>query len=917
MTKYYPALIFGLLIGITGCTEKTSEEYIALAEAQIQQNDNATAIIELKNAIGVNPRDARARFLLGDLYAQQGSSAAAEKELTRALDLGYEPNEVLPVLANVYSLQFKHNEIIKLVEDARNLAPEVSTSLLLYKALAHFQLGQPYKAKRAIADANEINADSLYSKLGNAYVDFSNKQIDTSLEKIEQILKERPDFADAHLLKGQLTTAANNTQAAVESYEKYKALLPKTYQSRVLLANAYLKNKQYEEAEKEVDILLQVNPEQPFVNQLKGAIRFQAQDFENAKLHIEKAIHNGSANLPNKIIAGVSSFQLGSHELAYEYLNSIKGQLPAGHPIFKMLAILELKLGNSVDAGETLTSLDGLSEDDIILLSAASAQLMREGNTSQLRTILDKVDTIEFNDPLRIAQKGMLRLSLDDIDGLADLEQALSLDPDQDLVNTALARAYVNNGLYEKALELSQKWIEQKPQEVYGYVLAAISYDNMKKAALAEQMFNKALSFDPNNIAANTYYADKAEAAGDKTLAISFLAKIIGAYPEHTSSLRKHFVLQHELGNDKEAIRPIESAFNRANDKFQFRLLFSQALLTVGKYSECIGVLESVEPDAKLPDAYWVVLGNAYYYNKQREKALNVTETWLSQEPNNKSAYLRLIALQDLFKQFENALETTKSAKLKFSDDPQFTLLTIYFYIVTNDIKAAESVYSGLSDEVRNSVAGQGLRGQIMLEKGDAKSALPKLKAFYEQKTNQRNATLVAKALKELKLYSQAITFLQGHKKYQGESVTNDVQIAELAIVSGNYQLAIDQYLLVLDVEPNNTRALNNLAYILVDQGNYQRALQYAERAAALKPDYQPILDTYGTTLHKSGMFSKAAQVYAKAYSLDKANVELAIRYAEALIAAKEHDKAAQLLSSLQPKDPATQVAIQRLQSEI
>ena len=173
-----------------------------------------------------------------------------------------------------------------------------------------------------------------------------------------------------------------------------------------------------------------------------------------------------------------------------------------------MLAVLELKLGTTSESGLTLTNLDGLTEDDVILFSATSAQLMKDGNTTQIKSILDKVDSIEFSDPLRIAQKGMLRLSLDDIDGLQDLEKALTLDPDQDVANTALARAYIDNELYDKALELSNTWIQQKPEEVYGYILAAISYSKLKKTNQAENMFNEALLIDPNNVAANTYYAD-------------------------------------------------------------------------------------------------------------------------------------------------------------------------------------------------------------------------------------------------------------------------------------------------------------------------------------------------------------------------------------------------------------------------
>jgi putative PEP-CTERM system TPR-repeat lipoprotein len=917
MKKLCLALVCSSFLIISGCSEKTSDEYIALAEASIQQDDIPSAIIELKNAIGVDAQDPRSRFMLGTLYANRGSAAAAEKELIRAFDLGYEPNEVLPVLANAYSLQFKHAEIIKLVEESRNLSPEVSTSLLLYKALAHFQLDETYKAKKAVADANEISADSLYSKLGNAYVDFSNKQIDTSLEKINEILREQPDFADAHLLKGQLTSVSDDKEGSVKSFEQYKKLLPNTYQSRVFLANAYIKNKQFEEAETEIDLLLKVNPEQPFVNQLKGAVRFQAQDFSNAKLYTEKAIQNGLSNVPNKIIAGISAFQLGSYEQAYKYLNSIKGNLPSKHPILRMLAVLELKLGTASDKELLLTSLDGLTEDDVILLSAASAQLMREGKISQQKAILDQVNSIEFSDPLRMAQKGMLRLSLDDIDGLTDLEQALALDPDQETANTALARAYIENELYDKALELSGTWIQQKPEEVYGYILAAVAYSKLDEIVPAEDMFNQALGIDPNNIAANTYYADKAEAEGNKVSAVAFLSKIISTNSDHIASLRKYYVLQRDIGNAEDGLIPIETAFNQAPEKLQFRLLFAQALLTEGKYLKSISVLDKIAPNKMNPDMYWVVLGNAYFFSQQFDNVVSIAESWVSEQPNNRNAYLRLISVLDITKNPSKALSVSKSAQQMFPADQQFGMLVTYFNIATGDLKAAEVSYTRLSEDIRKSVAGQGLMGQILLEKGDSNSALPKLKAFYEQKASQANASLVAKALKELKQYSQAIAFLQDHQVQVGKSISNDIQIAELAIISNDYELAAAQYIAVLKIESDNTRALNNLAYILIEQDNYQKALEYAKRAAELSPEYPAVLDTYATTLFKTGQFNEAVKVFDKVYNFDKNNAEVALRYVEAMLAAKQTTKAEKILSGIKSNDPTIQSQIQRLKSEI
>ena len=915
MTKFYFALVFSVLLIITGCSKKTSEEYIALAETKIQENDIPTAIIESKNAISANPQDPKSRFILGSLYAQRGSSAAAEKELLRASELGYEPNDVLPLLANVYSLQFKNTEIIKLVEGSRNLAPEVTTSLLLYKALAHFQLGEPFKAKKAVADANEISSDSLYSKLGNAYVDFSNKQIDTSLEKINEILKEQPDFADAHLLKGQLTSISKDSEGSVKSFEKYKELLPQTFQSRVFLANAYIKNKQFEEAEKELDVLLKVNPEQPFINQLKGAVRFHAQDFSNAKLFAEKAIQNGSDGVPNKIIAGMSAFRLGSYEQSYNYISSIKDKLLPQDPILKILAVLELKLGITNESGMTLTSLDGLTEDDVILLSATSSLLMRDGKTAQQKSILDKVDSIEFNDPLRIAQKGMLRLSLDDVEGLSDLEQALALEPDQDVANTALAKAYINNELYDKALELSDTWIQQKPDEVYGYVLAAVSYAKLKKTNQAENMFNHALSIDPNNIAANTYYADKAVEVDDKKSALTFISKILRSNPDHLSSLRQYFILQRDLGDSVDGLKPIERAFNQFPQNLQFRLLFAQALFTQSQYVQSIAVLEDVSPGDFIADRYWLLLGNAFYANGQLDKAISVTEKWVSEQANSIIARQRLIALLDIAKNSSKALSTAKLAQQIFPKEEQFGMLVTHFNIATGNIKAAELSFASLSDEIKKSFLGQGLLGQILLEKGDANAALPKLKALFNAIPNVRNRSFVAKALKESGDIKEAIDFLRQNGQLEGGEILATIQIAELAINDKNYFLAIAQYKKILIQDPHNIRALNNLASLLIEQKDYEDAIQYAKSAVDLKPTSPSIMDTYGLALMRAERTLEAMDYFKKALKIVPSSSEIQLHYVEVLVKLNEKPEAKRLLDQLKVTDSITQAEVARIRA--
>ncbi len=65
-----------LLVALSACEDPSAEEFIRRAEAYRQEGNVAASIIELKNALQKEPRNARARFLLGRSYLAVRNFAA-------------------------------------------------------------------------------------------------------------------------------------------------------------------------------------------------------------------------------------------------------------------------------------------------------------------------------------------------------------------------------------------------------------------------------------------------------------------------------------------------------------------------------------------------------------------------------------------------------------------------------------------------------------------------------------------------------------------------------------------------------------------------------------------------------------------------------------------------------------------------
>jgi tetratricopeptide (TPR) repeat protein len=75
----------------------------------------------------------------------------------------------------------------------------------------------------------------------------------------------------------------------------------------------------------------------------------------------------------------------------------------------------------------------------------------------------------------------------------------------------------------------------------------------------------------------------------------------------------------------------------------------------------------------------------------------------------------------------------------------------------------------------------------------------------------------------------------------------------------GNAQAAIEHYRKVLEVEPNNLMALNNLSYHLVnDAKQFDEALKFAQQAKELAPKNPSVDDTIGWAYYNKGLYEDA-----------------------------------------------------------
>ena len=138
------------------------------------------------------------------------------------------------------------------------------------------------------------------------------------------------------------------------------------------------------------------------------------------------------------------------------------------------------------------------------------------------------------------------------------------------------------------------------------------------------------------------------------------------------------------------------------------------------------------------------------------------------------------------------------------------------------------------------------------------------------------------------------------------DAVEPRVELAMIHDQAQEHDEAIVHYRRILELQPRNIVALNNLAYALaVYKGNPEEALPLAERAATLAPGLANVLDTFAWVEHLLGRHASAAARLAQAIRLDPAHAEIRLHAAVVLEATGNRARAEVELKEALRLDPS------------
>ena len=906
MNKMLPTLLksglFGLGVSLLmACGPKTADEYIEQAQQHLTKENNAAAIVALKNAVQVDPKSALARYELGKVYLSARQFESAEKELNRAFEYGYDPTKVLPLLTQAYKQTGAYSALSKVEYKHAGLTPDEQAEIGYLKVLSLVRLEKVEEARLLIKELEEIDTNSIYKGLTAAYVDVLDKDFPKALSALIELRKQAPQDAEVLKLLAQLHLALNDAPAAVDVFKDYVQFYPEDNQISFVLAKLLVDLKRPEEAEPLVDKLLLINAQNPLLNQLKSVARASQKDYTNALQFAETAITNGSTDPSLRLIAGYSAYQIADYNGANRHISFIASALPDNHPALKLLAASQLQLGLTSEAGEVLERIDELSAVDAPLLSKASYQLLKEGYEKDAKHLVDKSSDISVTAE-DLTRLGLLQLSLNNVEGIVNLEEAIEKSPDLVSAQTTLATAYMATGQYDKALDLAARWKVSHPKEIKAYLLKGEIHLKRNEYAEAEAEFKQASSLDSkaNEPLMALIKLDILQKNFD--IAAEKMAKLLKTAPSYLPALATNYLLQKNLGQAAQAVDKIKAVQNQQPANTDLRLLLARVYLAEANYQDAIAVLDEVKDVSTMPSSYWKIKGQSLLNSNMRSEAEKHYDAWLKAYPNDKDATMGRLLLLDSANNYAEGIKLSESF-LDKRDDVQMQLLHTHFVIMSGDVSAAKKAYESLPADTNNLPLVKGFLARLQLFDNKPAEALENAKIAYQASPNYRNSILLVSIYEQLQQADKAEAFLREHVASYPDDMPSRMLLAERQIGDDTSD-AMESYEYAIKQNPQNYVALNNLAYLQLQKGELQKAQDYAQRAVAIKPKDAATVDTLAQVLVAKKDFEKAVKLYEGIVD-DKLQIEeIYLNYVEALFLAKQDFLAKRKLEQKQLKEP-------------
>ncbi len=908
-SSFIKPFLLVFVITLAACDNaKTPEKYQQYAQTLMTQGDYSAAVIELKNALQKTPENAQIRLLLGKAYLFVGEINGAKKELQRAQKLGVDASLVLPLLIRTNLLLGDRQALLTGFDMSQEIDLDSKTQLLALSGIGLTYLGQQAQGLQLLAQVLTTgNEQSFYYKMAKAWVAGNNEQLEQAIALTQSLVVTDNEFDDAQLLLANLYIVAKDYPAAIKDFKAYIKEHPHNVMVRLNYISVLLQIENLENAEPEIDYLLQRFPDSSFSNEFKAEISLRKRLYNDAAEYASVALTSQPNLFKANLIAGIAHYQTKNYEMAYHYLQTIEKQLPVNHFGSQILTMVKLKLGYTEDAITAIDALETITEQEFSLLANASMALLQSGKQQKASEYITRMDSITTSDSATLSKRGVFKLAVEDASGIDDLRQAIAINPEYDQARLALIFNFIKNQQYQDALAVADAWVADFPEKENGYLAQGVIWRKQNNSIKALAAFNKALKQNPNSVGALYNLAVLGQEEDQFSAAFSKLKQLLTVNPRHHGGLNLLVEISSKLEDKQQVITSIEQLIEQGDDDLLLQMTKAKILEQLGDRDLALKLLTELEAKAVNNKLYFSTVAKMAFRAKDFALAERMSRQLIILSANSFKAYYGLFVSLQAQKKYQQAFSEVKKAQKVFPNNKNLLLFEVNYLLSAKSFKQAKLVLDSIvPSQVDSNML---LTTQVKYHNKTKDFATAKIFAqkLFNNQANYDNSLLYAKTLQQLQEHENALTIVNGAIEKFGETLIFKNLKAELTVKT-NPQYSLAYYQDLAKKNPDNFVVLNNLAWSAIMAKEFSLGLVSAEKAAKLVPDQPQVLDTLAYAQIKMGKYQQAYVILEKIRLQLPDNQEVQLHYAEVLIHLKKITEAEMVLTGVADSQEKQQV---------
>jgi len=705
--------------------------------------------------------------------------------------------------------------------------------------------------------------------------------------------------ADAYLSQGK------NNEAIVEYRNALKAD-PKFGEARYKLAETYVGAGKHQQAFKEYMRAADLMPDNIDVQLKAGAVLLMARQFEDAKTRAQAVLKKDPRNVNGQILLGNALAGLKDLDGALAEMQDAVEIDPASDRPYMHLGAIQLARGNKGEAETAFKKAVEISADSVTARLALANFYWSTARQAEAEPLLVKAAELAPADaranralvlfylaagrmpqaekPLKALAAGPQwepRLWLANYyivtnrrKEAANILSALERRPEAfAAAKTRLALLAYVEGRRDQAHQMLDEVLRKDPKFEHALLVKARWLFQENNADRALSTLKTAIAANPRSIGAHYLQGVVLSAKREPAQAIAAFNEVLKLNPRATAAQLQLSTLHLAGGRADESVQLAQDALKADPSNRDARITLVRGLLarrdTAGAEAELTKLLKD-HPKAALVHVLDGALKGAKADQRGARRAF---ERALELAPKNAEALQGLVGLDVATNRHAEARVRVESRLAENPRDPELLFLAARTYAAGRDYERAEQSLRKLIDVAPSHIGAYTLLGRLYFATGKVDAALKE----YEELTRR-----------------------------QPQSVQGHMAMGFIQQFQNNIPQATARYQKVLEIDPRNPVAANNLAWIHAERGaDLDIALELAQKAKAQLPDHAEVSDTLGWVFYKKGLSRLAVAPLQQSVEKDPRNPTYHYHLGLAYAGAGDADKARRALEEALKLNPA------------